>query len=134
MWNSFYLFQKSRVSPQNTTFLSFRDRLIQQLLTLDGVTVKDIIKSTKQNMNCNAGQPRPSTSSGPSGSTVEPSESHWPVEMIKSQEGSKKKYTFLKCRHCTSQKSRKETRYMCSLCKIPLCPECMGPWHRIKGV
>lgn len=130
VWNSFYLAKQCSTATNKMSFLRFRDQLITQLFNLgpcspkDLVTFKNTVNSTTPTTNY-----VPITQSSSTTQRVVNSQEHWPTVMKNTVLETNRKYMFLKCRLCTKKKTRKETRYMCSICKVPLCPECMEEWH-----
>jgi hypothetical protein len=128
VWNSFYL--ANQCSTKKMKFLEFRDQLITQLFDLGPCSPKDIVSFKKTVISTTNNVPI--TQSSSTTQCVISSQGHWPTEMKKTAPETNRKYMFLKCRLCTKKKARKETRYMCSTCKVPLCPECMEEWHNMN--
>ncbi|XP_044745115.1 piggyBac transposable element-derived protein 4 [Coccinella septempunctata] len=112
VWNSFLLYRKGL--QKKIKMVEFREALILSLIEIDINETGRIF--TKQ---------RASTSNLPAG------EQHFPAE-IPVTEHSRRKHAFLKCRQCTKEGRRRETRYRCEHCEDnpPLCPApCFKLWH-----
>lgn len=113
MWNSYFLNTKSVRKMQ---FIEFREAVIRSLLQIEDI--EDGRKCVKQN---------------PLKGRTAPSPNQHFLENIPVPQDYKKPNLILKCRECTKNKVRLETRYRCETCqdKRPLCPAlCLKLWQQ----
>lgn len=113
MWNSYFLYTKG---VKKIKFIEYREAVIRSLINVEDI--QDGRKLVKQGSI--------------KGKTTAPPNQHF-LEIIPVPENHKKPSFFLKCRACTKNKVRRETRYRCETCQDnpPLCPApCFKLWHQ----
>ncbi|CAK9832785.1 PiggyBac transposable element-derived protein 4 [Anthophora retusa] len=122
VWNSYFIYRQFHKS---TTFLQFRDLLIQSLIALPDT---EISGKSLAALTPIRGRPRQINSS-PMASTSS-TQQHF-LEKIPLPVDFQRKTYFLRCRQCSANQIRKETSYRCKTCpkKPPLCPECFESYH-----
>lgn len=138
VWNSYYIYKNHCKKSNNYQFITYREELINAFLQLDPKLDPAHMTIPHKNDNrCkrNRSAPNPTNSSqdGTSSSNTGGQQGHWP-EMIPIRSESTKKSYFKKCRECTKNGIRRETRVQCKGCddKPPLCAPCFEDWHKRK--